>query len=187
MYGDADCLWMIVQLPLPEHLKYHQATILGAMRSNKDLDGLWWVQFWKTVLWVGEFLPATPKAVIELLEYHGYWAMSGKNVMIIGQSNLVGKPLAVACMLRGATVHSFNGKSDQDHMRNVFKTADIVISATWAVHLVDASFEATPEELSTKVLVDVGRWIKDWKAVGDMDVPYFTIVFLYGIKDKCLT
>lgn len=171
--NDPDCLGMIVQLPLPKHLQEHQATILWAMRSDKDLDGLWWVQFGKTILGVGWFLPATPKAVIELLDFYGYWDMSGKNIAIFGQSNLVGKPLAVACMLRGAAVHSYNASSNQAWMREVFAMSDIVISATWVVHLVNDSFADTDASYASKVLVDVGRWIKDGKAVWDMDVPFF--------------
>lgn len=178
--ADEECLWMIVQLPLWEHLQADEAEILQTMDRAKDLDGLWWEQFGRTIMGAGWFLPATPKAVMEILDFYDLGDLTGKEVVVLWQSNLFGKPFAVWAMSRGATVHSFNGSSDQERMRYYFHQADIVVSATWVVNLIDESFmdvKSMPPRaipVSEKVFIDVWRGIKDWKAVGDIDQPFYT-------------
>ena len=127
---DPDCLGMIVQLPLAPQLKDDQARLLSAVAPHKDLDGLNGVELGKHLVGTSTFLPATPKAVLSILDYYGFGELKGKTVLIVGQSNLIGKPLAAICMSRGATVVSCNASSDQALLSTAFTAADIVVSAT---------------------------------------------------------
>lgn len=170
---DDACLGIVVQLPLSPQLQPHQATILTAVAPHKDLDGLGGVLFGLSATGHLTFIPATPKAVLEMLRYYSLDAVQGQTVALLGQSNLTGKPLAVELMNRGATVCSFNAESDQVLMKEVCAKSDIIISATGVVHLLDASFFSDPDALRQKVLLDVGRGIKDGKAVGDIDREFF--------------
>jgi methylenetetrahydrofolate dehydrogenase (NADP+)/methenyltetrahydrofolate cyclohydrolase len=89
-----------------------------------------------------------------LLDEYGYSKFEGKNVVVIGQSNLLGKPLSLALMRRGATVMIFNSTSNQSWMKSCCQQADIIISCTGVVHLIDESY-IRPDQ--SQVVIDVGR------------------------------
>ena len=112
------------------------------------------------------FLPATAESVMSLLHFYDCGDMEGKTVAIIGQSNLLGKPLAVHVMNLGATVYTFNGSSDQEEMKKLCQQSDYIISSTGVVHLVNQEFVRDDQ---SQILVDVGYGYKDGKAVGDID------------------
>jgi methylenetetrahydrofolate dehydrogenase (NADP+)/methenyltetrahydrofolate cyclohydrolase len=99
--------------------------------------------------------------------------MKGKSVAIIGQSNIVGKPLIVDCIKRGATVASFNHKNSLEEIKAMTKQSDYIISCTGQVHLVDESFL---RDDASQVIVDVGYGHIDGKPVGDVNIE--------TIKDK---
>lgn len=170
---DHECIGIVVQLPLPSHLQKHYAQIVTAVSLNKDLDGLNWLMFGQAAVWVNDFLPATPRAVIEILDYYGFGDVSRKTISVIGQSNLVGKPLAVALMNRGATVSSFNIDSDPTVVASMCEKSDIIVSATWKVHLIDEWYFWDDIDLSQKVMIDVGRWSFEWKPAGDINWRYY--------------
>ena len=168
-----NCLGIVVQLPLPDHLRDHYAEIVSAVAVHKDLDGLNGLMFGKAAVGVNYFLPATPRAVIEILDYYWYGQLQGKTISIIGQSNLVGKPLAVALMNRGATVSSFNIDSNTTYVKERCAHSDIIISATGHVHLIDEWFFDISVDLNKKVMIDVWRWSFEDKPAGDINRRYY--------------
>lgn len=172
--ADDRCCGIVVQLPLAKHLQPYQATIVTAVSPQKDLDGLWWVLFGLSATGHVKFIPATPKAVLEMLRFYELDDVAWKTVVILWQSNLTGKPLAVELMNRGATVCSCNVETPVAFVKEVCRACDILVSATWVVHLVDKEYLGFEDSiLKNKVLIDVGRWIRNGKAVGDIDREYF--------------
>ena len=97
---DKDCVGIIAQLPLPPELKQYESEILSAISPLKDIDGLSGVAEGLSQSGIIDFLPATPKAVLTLLNHYKLDNFKGKTIAILGQSNIVGKPLALACIQR---------------------------------------------------------------------------------------
>jgi methylenetetrahydrofolate dehydrogenase (NADP+)/methenyltetrahydrofolate cyclohydrolase len=92
---DEKCLGVMVQLPLADHLKAHQSTILEAIDPKKDIDGLTSAGFGTMSFGYTSLLGATPTSALQLLDAYDLGDMEGKTVLIISQSNLIGKRLAV--------------------------------------------------------------------------------------------
>jgi methylenetetrahydrofolate dehydrogenase (NADP+)/methenyltetrahydrofolate cyclohydrolase len=82
---------------------------------------------------VVNFLPATPKATYELLDYYGIGDLQGKVVTMIGQSNLMGKPFVVEAMRRRATVFTTNSTTSLSLLKDICKKSDYIIAATGVV------------------------------------------------------
>lgn len=162
---DPHCLGFMPQLPLPEYLKDAQFDLFDRIPRYKDIDGLGSQFMGKYITNQLDVLGATPQAVMTLLDHYGFGALRGKTVSIIGQSNLLGKPLVLACMRRGASVLSFNSKTDRDFLRQCCLQSDIVISCTGVVHLIDETYFRTDK---SQVAIDVGWGSLDGKPVGDM-------------------
>lgn len=162
---DSNCIGFMPQLPLPDSLREAQFNLYDRIPWHKDIDGLGSELIWKYITNQTDVIGATPQAVLSLLDYYEYGDLRGKTVSIIGQSNLLGKPLVLACMRRGATVFSFNSKSSRDLVRNSCLQSDVVISCTWIVHLIDESYF---RDDNTQVAIDVGRGSLNGKPVGDM-------------------
>lgn len=170
---DKDCLAIIVQLPLPEQFEASKAQILGAIQPHKDVDGLWGVVQGLSQIGLIDFVPATPRAVIEVLKYYKYDDFQGKTVAILWQSNLIGKPLANELMKQWATVFTANHSSDTEKVKKICQMSDIIISATGVIHLVDESYLSPKGD---QIIVDVGYGYIDGKPVGDVQLD--------KIKDK---
>lgn len=126
---DKDVTGYIIQLPLPEHLQKVQPKLFREINPYKDVDGFTAYNLGKLMLSTEfEHLPpATPAGVIALLEFYKI-PVEGKHVVLIGASNIIGKPLAAMLTNRGATVTVCHDKTKdlKQHTRN----ADIVIPAT---------------------------------------------------------
>ncbi|HMT26725.1 MAG TPA: bifunctional 5,10-methylenetetrahydrofolate dehydrogenase/5,10-methenyltetrahydrofolate cyclohydrolase [Candidatus Absconditabacterales bacterium] len=164
--ADPKCLGFLVQLPLPTYLQAHKAQILARISPQKDLDGLGGKLFGLSTIDYLDFLPATPKAVLKLLSSYGFSDFTGKTVLVIGQSNLVGKPLAVELIKLGAEVVSVNEHISRDLLIQFSQHADIIVSATGQAHLVDQNFINSTK---SQIFVDVGYAMKDGKPTGDMN------------------
>lgn len=164
---DHDCVGIIVQLPLPESFEPYKEKILAAITPEKDVDGLGWVILWLSEIGLIDFVPATPRAVLHLLDYYKLTDFKGKTIAILGQSNILGKPLALECIKRWATVYSCNSSTPVESIIAVTKQSDYIISCTWRVHLIDAEFV---REDKTQIIVDVGYGHIDGKPVGDVKV-----------------
>lgn len=163
--SDPLCIGYMPQLPLPTDLKSAQFELFDMIPREKDIDGLGSHFIGRYMTNQLDILWATPQAVMTLLDEYWYGDLKGKKVSIVWQSNLIGKPLLLACIRRGATVYSFNSKSDRDEMKYSCLHSDVVISCTGVVYLIDETFFRNDQ---TQVAVDVGRWFLDGKAVGDI-------------------
>ena len=122
---DDEVTGIMVQLPLPAHI--NKNNIVKAINPKKDVDGFHPENVGKLVLGIEPyFYPATPQGIIMLLDEYGI-QIEGKHAVVIGRSNIVGKPMAQMLLSRNATVticHSFTSDLDE-----IIKTADILISA----------------------------------------------------------
>ncbi|OHA16989.1 MAG: hypothetical protein A3G52_03705 [Candidatus Taylorbacteria bacterium RIFCSPLOWO2_12_FULL_43_20] len=138
---------IIVQLPLPPNLDKDE--IIESIHPEKDADGLTSANI--KLMWQGNeeaMIPATAQGVAFLLDFYGF-SPEGKNVVIIGRSELVGKPIAAVLLSRNATVTICHSKT-QD-LVGTCRKADILISAAGVPGLVDESYSH-----ANQVIVDVG-------------------------------
>jgi methylenetetrahydrofolate dehydrogenase (NADP+) / methenyltetrahydrofolate cyclohydrolase len=147
---DDDVAGYIIQLPLPEHLAEIQPQLFREIDRYKDVDGFTAYNLGKMFL-SPEFEhlpPATPAGVIAMLDYYDI-AVSGKEVVVIGASNIVGKPLAVMLLNRGATVTVCHAKTKD--LKHHTKNADILITAVGKPGLIS---EGMVKE--AVVIIDIG-------------------------------
>ena len=137
---------IIVQLPLPAPLDV--LSVIETIDPKKDVDGLTAVNLKK--LWSRQpaIIPATARGVLSLLDYYKI-AIAGKRMVVVGRSNLVGGPIALALLNRGATVTICHRQTKI--LATMTKTAEILISATGVPGLITAT-EVSPRQ----VVVDVG-------------------------------
>ena len=163
----------IVQLPLPDHIT--ETTILSAIDRRKDVDGLTPENVGRTVQGLPSIISATPRGIRELLARYQI-KTEGKHVVVIGRSNIVGKPVALLLMQRpylslpgmsaaslgDATVTICHSKT-QD-LKSICLTADIIIVAAGSPKLLTADMV---KEGAT--IIDVGINRVDGKLVGDVD------------------
>ena len=152
---------ILLQLPLPDHLKEQDATM--RIDPKKDVDGLHFVNQGK--LWVGmpTFKSCTPWGSIELLKRAGV-VMKGANAVVIGRSNLVGRPIVRMLETEHATVTLCHSRTVD--LPSITRRADIIIAAAGRIDLIteDMVSEGT-------VIIDVGiNRNEAGKLVGDVDV-----------------
>ncbi len=164
---DSECVGIIVQLPLFEAFRQYKTEILSAITPTKDIDGLGGVLTGLSSIDLIDFVPATPRAVLYLLDKYDLGDMKWKTVSIIGQSNVVGKPLIIDCIKRWATVASFNETNSFEEIKTMTKQSDYIISCTGKVHLVDQTFL---RDDASQIIVDVGYGHIDGKPVGDVNI-----------------
>ena len=163
----------IVQLPLPEHIA--ETTILSAIDYRKDIDGLTPDNVGRMVQGLPSIISATPRGIRELLSRYNI-STEGKHVVVIGRSNIVGKPIAMLLMQRpylslpGMTAASLGDAtvtichSKTRDLKSICLTADIIIVAAGCPKLVTA--DMVKEGV---VVIDVGINRVDGKLVGDTD------------------
>lgn len=155
-----DVSGMILQLPLPKHLD--ENSLLDLIDPNKDVDGCHYVQ--KGRLWTGRdsLVACTPSGVMKLLEYYDI-PLEGKNAVVIGRSNLVGKPLAQLLLDKNCTVTICHSKTR--NLGDIVSKADIV-----CVAIGKAKFLTADMVKEGAVVVDVGMdRDENGKLCGDVD------------------
>lgn len=137
---------ILVQLPLPKTL--NEDKILRAISPEKDVDGFHPVSVGR--LWLGEkgFLSCTPAGVIQLLKRSGI-SIEGKECVVIGRSNIVGKPMAALLLRENATVTIAHSKTR--NLKEVTKRADILIAAVGQQQMIDDTYIK-----EGAVVIDVG-------------------------------
>ena len=150
---------VLVQLPLPKHLE--EKVIVDAIHPNKDVDGLTITNQGALMMNEDGIIPATPKGVITLLKRY-YVEITGKNVVVVGRSNLVGKPLALLFLNENATVTIAHSKTP--NLKEITKKADIVVAAAGKAKLITADMVKRDA-----VVVDVGTNRVEGKLCGDVD------------------
>ncbi len=151
---------IMVQLPLPKHID--EATVVDAISPKKDADGLHTVSCGRLLQGKKGFLPCTPHGVIELLDRSGC-EIEGKNAVVIGRSNIVGKPVALMLLARNATVTVCHSRTKD--IGKITREADIVVVAVGK-----AGFLTADMVKPGAAVIDVGMNRKpDGKATGDVD------------------
>jgi methylenetetrahydrofolate dehydrogenase (NADP+) / methenyltetrahydrofolate cyclohydrolase len=151
---------ILVQLPLPAHFDIR--AVLRTVAAEKDVDGFHLYNVGGLVLGETVFPPCTPYGVMKILEYAGV-EIEGRNVTIVGASNIVGKPMALMLMRREATVAVCHAKTRDLAQYTIL--ADILIVAAGVPGLI------LPQMVRTgAVVIDVGiNRLPDGRLVGDVD------------------
>lgn len=150
---------LIVQLPLPKHLDENE--ILSHIDVHKDVDGLSAYQTGRLALGIPELKPCTPSGVMELLKAYGI-SVAGKNAVIIGRSNIVGKPMAFMLLKDNATVTVCHSRTV--NLTEITKAADILVVAIGRARFVTADMVKPGA-----VVIDVGMNRAEGKLCGDVD------------------
>jgi len=155
---------ILVQLPLPSHI--HTEKILEAIDPKKDVDGFHPLNVGRLLL--GEkngFFPCTPYGITILLKRANI-DTKGKHVVIVGRSNIVGKPLAALLMQKadGANATVTVAHSATKNLKEICRSADILIAAMGSAHFIKANMVR-----EGAVVIDVGINRLDDKLVGDVD------------------
>lgn len=152
---------ILVQLPLPSHLD--EVSVIDAISPDKDVDGLHPVNAGKLLTGRGGFVPCTPLGVMEMLTSIGYADLSGLNAVVIGRSNLVGKPLSLLLQKQNATVTMAHSRTA--HLKEICQQADILIAAIGKPKKITADYIK-----EGAVVIDVGiNRMEDGKLCGDVD------------------
>lgn len=157
---DADVDGILVQLPLPKQL--NSDLILQAIDPQKDIDGLHYVNLGKLFVGQPAILPCTPQACLALIK-SVCPNLEGLNAVVIGRSNLVGRPLAQLLLDENCTVIQAHSKTK--NLAQITAQADILVSATGRAHLIRREYVK-----EGAVVIDVGiSRLPDGKLAGDVD------------------
>ncbi|MBE9817593.1 bifunctional methylenetetrahydrofolate dehydrogenase/methenyltetrahydrofolate cyclohydrolase FolD [Campylobacter concisus] len=151
---------ILVQLPLPKHIDTN--TVLATIDPAKDVDGFHAVNVGKLVSGLDGFVPCTPLGVMEILKEYGI-EVAGLNAVVIGRSNIVGKPMANLLLNASATVTVTHSKTK--NLKEVCKNADLIVAAIGKPFFLKADMVK-----DDAVVVDVGiNRLDDGRLVGDVD------------------
>jgi len=158
---------ILVQLPLPKHIDENK--VIEAIMPEKDVDGFHPVSVGKMVIGLPGFRPCTPAGVMELLRRTGV-DLVGKEAVVIGRSNIVGKPVAIMLLQQSATVTVCHSKTK--NLSGVTRRADVLVVATGKPNTVTADMVK-----DGVVVIDVGvNRLDSGKLVGDVDFD--------GVREK---
>lgn len=160
----------IVQLPLPKHID--EETVLLAVNAKKDVDGFHPENFGRMALGMESFIPATPFGIMQMLERYNI-ETSGKHAVVIGRSNIVGRPMSILLSEKGqpgdCTVTLTHSRTQ--NLKEITKTADIIVSALGVPNFVTA--DMVKDDV---IVIDVGiTRVEDesaprgYKIVGDVN------------------
>lgn len=156
--ADSSVHAILVQLPLPAHI--NEQEIVGRVHEKKDVDGLCLLNEGKLFAGISGLYPCTPLGIVELIESAG--KIEGKHAVVVGRSNLVGKPIALMLLARNATVTICHSKTKNlgEHTRN----ADILVVAVGKPKVIGAGMVKRGA-----IVIDVGTTKVGGKLVGDVD------------------
>lgn len=151
---------ILVQFPVPKHI--NPLNVISAISPKKDADGITAENFGKIMLNVEPYAyPCTPKGVLRLLDEYNI-DLKGKHVVVVGRSNIVGKPVAQMALNRNATVTICH--SQTKNLAEITKTADVLISAVGVNEIIKKEMIK-----NNSVVVDVGICKVNGKTCGDVD------------------
>jgi methylenetetrahydrofolate dehydrogenase (NADP+) / methenyltetrahydrofolate cyclohydrolase len=174
--SDTDIDGFIVQLPLPAHIS--EKRIIEAIDPEKDADGFHPVNIGRMVIGLDGYLPATPFGIVELLRRYKI-ETAGRNCVIIGRSNIVGRPLSILLSQKGmdATVTVVHSKTRD--IANFTREADIIVAALGSPGFLKADMVK-----EGAVVIDVGTTRvqasgtkNGWRLAGDVD--------FYNVAPRC--
>ncbi len=152
---------ILVQLPLPKHIS--EKEVIRRISPDKDVDGFHPESVGRLSIGEPGFVSCTPAGIIELLKRSGV-EIAGKHAVVIGRSNIVGKPMAMLLLRENATVTVCHSKTQ--NIRELTKQGDILIAAVGQPRMIDASYVK-----EGAVVIDVGihRTGEGKKLCGDVD------------------
>jgi len=156
---DEDVHGILVQLPLPKHINSN--LVINTIEKNKDVDGFHPLNI--AALHIGEegILPATPKGIITMLKSTNQ-SLEGKNALVIGRSNIVGKPAAALLLRENCTVTIAHSRTK--NMKEIALQSDIIVAAVGRANFVTGDMIK-----EGAIVIDVGVNRVDDKLVGDVD------------------
>ena len=167
--NDKSVTGILIQLPLPEHLD--EQFLINQICPYKDVDGLTWYNIGRLSQGSYTIPPCTPKGVIDLLDYYQI-PLEGKDVLIINDSNLVGKPLAQLMLQRGATV-TIAHKLTQDLGDKIMR-ADIVATAVGIPNFLSAC-----DFMDDTIIIDIATTFHEGKLCGDVAKSSYDTISTY--------
>jgi len=151
---------ILVQLPLPKHID--ETAIINAISPNKDVDAFHPINVGKIMVGDYAFLPCTPAGVMELIKSTGV-DICGKNCVVIGRSNIVGKPMAMLLLHSNGTVTICHSKTK--NLREICSQADILIASVGK-----PNFVTTDMVKDNAIVIDVGiNRLENGKLCGDVN------------------
>ena len=151
---------ILVQLPLPEHID--EQKVIYSISPLKDVDAFHPINVGKIMIGDYDFLPCTPAGVMELIDSTGT-DLDGKNCVVVGRSNIVGKPMAMLLLHRNATVTICH--SHTKNLKEVCASADILVSAVGKAHFITADMVK-----EGAIVIDVGmNHDENGKLCGDVE------------------
>ncbi|UFJ42909.1 bifunctional methylenetetrahydrofolate dehydrogenase/methenyltetrahydrofolate cyclohydrolase FolD [Brevibacillus humidisoli] len=150
---------ILVQLPLPPHIS--EEAVLDVIPAEKDVDGFHPINVGNMVIGNDAYLPCTPHGIVELIKWTGT-DLNGKHVVVIGRSNIVGKPVSLLLLQENATVTMCHSRTR--NMAELTRQADILVVAVGKAHLIGR------EHVSPgAIVIDVGvNRMENGKLVGDV-------------------
>jgi methylenetetrahydrofolate dehydrogenase (NADP+)/methenyltetrahydrofolate cyclohydrolase len=157
---DKEIHGILVQLPLPKHISTEK--IIAAIDPNKDVDGFHPFNVGGLVTGTPLFVPCTPRGIMEMLARTGI-DLSGKEAVVVGRSNIVGKPMSLLLLAQNATVTICHSKTKD--LPIVTGRADVLIAAIGKPHMIKANMVR-----EGAVVIDVGvNRLENGKLAGDVD------------------
>lgn len=152
---------ILVQLPLPKQI--HEEKVLACIDPSKDVDGFQPVNLGKLLLQQKSFQPCTAKSVMRILKEIGMEDLSGKHAVVIGRSNIVGKPMAIMLLEKNATVTVAHSKTK--NLKELALQADVIVAAVGKEKVVTADMVKPGA-----AVIDVGmNRNAEGKLCGDVD------------------
>ena len=165
--NDADLDGFIVQLPLPKHISENK--VVEAINPQKDVDGFHAVNVGRMVVGMSAFISATPFGIMELIKRYKI-ETSGKNCVVIGRSNIVGRPMSILLSQKGIDCTVTLCHSRTKNLKEICYQADIIVAA-----LGMAEFLTGDMVKEGAVVIDVGitrvrsdKTKSGWKLLGDV-------------------
>lgn len=158
--NDKNIHGILVQLPLPKHI--NAMKVLEKISPEKDVDGFNPINVGKLNLGIATLIPCTPLGIIKLIESTKE-DIEGKNALVIGRSNIVGKPVASLLLNKNATVTVAHSKTT--NLKELVAEADIIVSCVGKAHFLTTDYVYK----NNATIIDVGNNYKDGKLVGDVD------------------
>ncbi len=152
---------ILCQLPLPKGLD--EKIVIEAIDPNKDVDAFHPVNVGRIMIGDYDFLPCTPAGVMEMLSYYNI-DVCGKECVVIGRSNIVGKPMGMLLLHKNGTVTISHSRTK--NLAEVTRRADILVAAVGKPHFVTADMVK-----DGAVVIDVGMNRENGKLCGDVDFP----------------
>ena len=164
--GRKDINGILCQLPLPSGLD--EKAVINAILPEKDVDAFHPQNVGKIMIGDYDFVPCTPAGIMEMLSYEGI-DPEGKRCVVIGRSNIVGKPMSMLLLHKNGTVTVCHSKTK--NLAEICRGADILVAAVGRAHFVTADMVK-----DGAVVIDVGMNRVDGKLCGDVDFE--------GVKEK---